>query len=57
MEKRIYIQPRIKILLMPQLLQSFEVSGGGDAGGAASKGNDMWDDMDAEEENVWSVDW
>ncbi|MBQ6064689.1 MAG: hypothetical protein IJK42_01200 [Prevotella sp.] len=57
MEKRIYMQPRIKTLPMPQLLQSFEVSGGGDAGGAASKGNNMMDDMDVEEKNVWGVDW
>lgn len=57
MEKKEYIQPRIKTLPMPQLLQSFELSGGGDAGGAASKGYNMMDEMDVEEENVWGVDW
>ncbi len=56
MEKRRYIQPNIKIHLMPQLLQSFEISGEGDAGGAASKrGNFM--DNDMEETNVWDYKW
>lgn len=57
MEKKQYIQPRMKTLPMPHLLQSFELSGEGDAGGAASKRGIMIDDMDEEENNVWKIDW
>lgn len=57
MEKIQYIQPCIKTLPMPHLLQSFELSGEGDAGGAASKRGIMIDDMDEEENNVWKIDW
>ena len=54
MEKKKYIQPRMKTILMPQLLQEFDLSGPGDAGGGAAKG---FDDSDSEENNVWKVDW
>lgn len=57
MEKKQYIQPHIKTLHTPQLLQSFEVSGEGDAEGAAAKRGIMIDDINEEENNVWKIDW
>lgn len=58
MEKKKYFQPRMKILPLPQLLQSFELSGGGDAGGGVAKRNNSFEELEEEEKsNVWNTDW
>ena len=57
MEKKEYMQPCMKIILMPRLLQEFELSGGGNAGEAAAKRHNGFDDTDEESENIWNFKW
>lgn len=60
MEKKTYIQPAIKILSALYLLdQTFPiVSGqGGNAGGAAAKRQNGFDETDEESDNIWNFKW
>lgn len=57
MEKKKYFQPRMKILPLPQLLQEFEISGGGNASGGVAKRNNSFEEIEEEKSNVWNTDW
>ena len=57
MEKKEYMQPCMKIILMPRLLQEFELSEGGNAGEAAAKRHNGFEDTDEESENIWNFKW
>ena len=57
MKRKIYLQPRIKVILMPQLLQTFEVSGeGGNAEEGVAKVNTIFEEQN-EEDDVWKSKW
>ena len=57
MEKKEYMQPCMKIILMPRLLQEFELSEGGNAEGAVAKSHNGFDEIDEESENIWNFKW
>ena len=57
MEKKEYMQPCMKIILMPRLLQEFELSEGGNAEGAVAKSHNGFDEIDEESENIGNFKW
>lgn len=57
MKKKEYMQPCMKIILMPRLLQEFELSEGGNAEGAVAKSHNGFDEIDEESDNIWNFKW